>query len=90
MSDLATDLADVLSVEVYRRVAELVVAFPALAADEGMPLTEVQVVLLATIAMQTLDGVSLALAHHLSADAGLRTGRMNGLLGYDLGGLPDA
>jgi hypothetical protein len=87
VTELATDLADVLSVEVYRRVAELVVAFPALAADEGMPLTEVQTVLLVTIATQAFDGMSLALADHLSADAGLRTGRMRGLLGTDW---PDA
>lgn len=84
MSDLANDLAGSLAVEVHHRLAELIIVFQSIASDQGCPLTEVQAVLLAQIAMQTFDGTEAALAHHLSADAGLRTGNMGWLLGHDL------
>lgn len=84
MSHLAHDLAGVIAVDVHRRVSELCTVFQNLAADEDMPLTEVQAVLLGALAGQVFDGLTADIEHHLSADAGLRTGRMGWLLGHEL------
>lgn len=81
MNDLATDLAGTLAVEFSRRAAQTVTLATAIAETEGHAFTELQVGYLIQACISCHDGLESALAHQLSAEAGLRTGRMNELLG---------
>lgn len=74
-SDLATDTAAALSVECYRRVAELMTVFGGLCADEATPLTEKQAVLLGQTALLVMDGLENDLAELLTCESQIRTGR---------------
>lgn len=76
MSDLANDTAGPLAVECYRRVAELQTIYGGLCADEGMPLTEKQAVMLGQVALLVMDGLGAELAELLTCDAELRTGTL--------------
>ena len=80
MTDLGTDLAGSLAVETHRRASNACTLACAIAEAEGHAFTELQVGYILQAVISCMDGLEASLAHHLSVDAGLRTGQMADLL----------
>jgi hypothetical protein len=87
VTSLADDVAGTLAVDVSRRASQAITLATAICEAEGTPLNELQLAALIQATISCMDGLEAALAHLLSADAGLRTGRMGVLLRGDDGPL---